>query len=172
MRICVEGLDVTGKTTVARYLSDRLGLHYHKIKKGVSSEGPQQEVTQRIIDEISEKLGAWSGVLDRGHLSAIASGQMYEPGLDWERIICPANLIPDITVLMLSSQEVALRRKKEFTKQDLIVLHGAQYGSVQDRLVSTARNSYVVVQNLSDSLETLLSDIEKDVIPKIAVHTA
>jgi len=171
MRICVEGLDITGKTTAAQYISNQLRIPYLKVKKEVSSEGTQKEITQRIIDEMAEKLGAWSGVLDRGYLSAVASGRIYERDMAWEGIICPQNLIPDFTVLMVSSKEVALRRNKALTKQDLVVLNSTQYELVQAWLVATARPPRAVVHNLSDSLDALLSALETGVIPAIVVSS-
>ncbi len=73
---------------------------------------------------------------------------------------------------MASSQEVALQRKKEFTAQDMVVLRNAQYGSVQCWMATAVANPHILVHNVSDSLDKLLADIDKRVVPAIIANTA
>ncbi|MFW5891643.1 MAG: hypothetical protein ACOCUI_05440, partial [bacterium] len=81
--ISIDGLDYSGKSTCAKIISDLTGFEYVKIKKGslfdYSLARTEEEITKKIIDEISEGVGnKFEIVLDRSYLSALLTGKIYD----------------------------------------------------------------------------------------------
>ena len=83
MLISVDGLDFSGKTTIAKRISDITKYEYVKVQKGsildFSGCKDENDITMKIIKEISEGINGHENiVLDRNYISAIVTGKIYD----------------------------------------------------------------------------------------------
>jgi hypothetical protein len=164
LRIIVEGLDCVGKTTVAEMISTITGLPYIKIKKTVKNSYSEFETTQSIINEISDTIGEnWSGVLDRGFHSSVASALIRDYTMDYNRLHLPNNLIGDLGFLVVSSKESILRRNtKPLTYQDNITLSSDKFDDIQSRLITDCKTrGYSLIKNYDLPKEVLYGNLKK-----------
>lgn len=171
--IVVEGLDLSGKTVVAQYLADSLELSYEKVNKGelydYSEELDEAYRTVKILDEMVSVIEDDNIVLDRGIHSTIATGKLYDPDLDYNRMIqqAPEELVPDTGILITCSPSTIEKRKEEveLTEQDKEIL-SRDYFQIQEHMTELAED-YIHIQNDFDTIEELYSYIDDYVLPQI-----
>lgn len=161
-RFIVEGLDGVGKTFIAKYLHQHLSLDYYKIKKTVKPSGLEEDITQCIVNEMSDKLGfGWSGVLDRGFYSTVGTGLCFDAGMNPYKVYVPRNLVGTTNVLVTSKSDVVLARcNRLLSAQDRCVLEGGLFNYAQDWMVNNVPRGYVLIENNFTNLGLLLDRLD------------
>lgn len=168
MLISIDGLDFTGKTLIAKKLSELLGFQYLKVKKGslkdYSNCLSEVSITYNIIEEISESIPNRNVVLDRGYLSAIATGMVYDSNLDSMFLLdnLPEKIVPEIGLIVTSSLENALTRvgNRYKTLQDSIVLR-SNYEFYQKWMIENSRHKFINLVNEYSKVSDLYIELER-----------
>ena len=147
-KLIIEGLDGTGKTLIAKYFKHQYCLEYHKIKKEVKPTGTEEEITQAIINEMSEKLGDWEGILDRGFYSTVGTGLCFDASMNPYKLYIPKNLEGTTNILVTSTPEMILNRcNRQLTAQDRCVLESGLFDYAQDWMINNMPKGYVRIDN-------------------------
>lgn len=175
MIISVDGLDYSGKSTCAQILSELTGFEYIKIKKGslldYSRCHSEFEITARIIEEISVGIENKKNiVLDRGHLSALITGKIYDGNLDLDKLLqrIPINLIkPTLGLIITVPHKVAISRiRGTLTEQDARIL-ASDYDTHQELLIDRGiENNYRIFNNNLPNINGRLRESLKDLLIK------
>lgn len=167
MRIIIDGIDNSGKSTIANYISKTFEIPYKKIRKTVDGKD-EFERTQNIINEISDLLGDWHGVLDRGFYSAAITGMAY--GLEnTSELICPPNLVPDIGLMSVASKEILNSRLSRGTIQDLRIAQ-TDVERVQNTMSERAQKEGFYVVSSDQPLDAMLEEVNRHLDKKIAEY--
>lgn len=169
--IILDGLDGSGKSECARLLSEITGFKYMKIKKGsllsYDDLKEQSEIVPQIIEEINEGIeGESEIILDRGYLSAIITGKIFDPLLEINSLLTqvPKNLRnPGLGVIIQVPFRVAISRvRTPLTPQDEIVLN-SNYDNHRKLLINKGRQAgYQIFDNsLSATPKELKRSLER-----------
>lgn len=166
MMISVEGLDLSGKTVVAREVSKLMGLPYLKITKGSLMEYghtlSEEQVTKIIIHEIDLSLTSRDVVLDRSYLSAIVAAKIRQPDVKLDDVwgAIPKRLIPDLAIIVTVAHDNAIERSRgrKLTAQDRLTLT-QDYDVLQDWMLRHASGNFLKLRNDYNDLDSLKTDL-------------
>lgn len=172
----MEGLDLSGKSTVAKYLAEEIDEHeYIKVSKGdifnYSDLDNEKAINGRIMQEMAAATEDKEDIImDRAAVSTAATGELLEPEFSYSELIeqQPESLEPDIGIILTLSEETLERRKTEteLTDQDKKVVAG-EYFDVQNRMLSDVEDEYLHIANDYETVEQLYNHLDTKTIPTL-----
>jgi len=176
MQVTIEGLDLSGKTTVAQYLEDELEDHsYHKVSVGDAFDYDDLEEEKAINRRIMEEMvhvteGMDDIIMDRGAYSTAATGSILDDELEYDELIeqRPEDLVTDVGIVITCSEETIGQRREEadLTEQDEEVLAGP-YFETQERMAEDLTDEYIHVVNDFKTVDALYDHLEAEVVPEL-----
>jgi len=158
--IIIEGLDKTGKSTLARFLSEKTGMPIKKFSAPKEGEKPFNEYGAFLLD-------GEGGIVDRFHLSEMAYGPVFRGGssIDENRqalLECLAVCSGCVGVYCEAEKEVLAKRfeedKEDFVKPEQI--EAVQQGF--EKALATSRIPWLRYK-VGDDMEAIYEQVRRAV---------
>ncbi len=168
--IDVEGFDGSGKSTIAKWISQEFGYEYHKSPSGLFAE--VRTCFEQFDIRLKDRIAFYTGdcirismlfneqidrgnkfVLDRYFYSTIAYHESKQPNITCElREIYKALRKPDIILYITVDYETTLKRlkKRKNIQNDELFLSDQYYKTIDENFRQFFDVNYVTVDNNQD----------------------